>query len=238
MNQELFIFNISLFFFGIVELIISIILLIQILKSDKIARPFLNSVFIYFFLLTIANFQQVYYNIINFSDIVKTGELRIYTTFWVFLLTLSAPIYLTYEIEKLFFQGKSIISKKHIFTIISLLLFGYYLYIMFLEVIKDINFVNTFVLANYMFAIIPLLAFQVLLFIFAFLYLAIKTTEKYRTYSLFVSLGWLLNYAINTIVTLVETIAPILVIILLIPKLLGVIITAIGFYKLYMLKRI
>jgi len=237
LELELLIFNSSLFIFGIILIIISLILLRETIKSEKIARPFITSVFLYFFLLAIANIHQVYHNTINFENILQSMELRLYTTFFVYLLTITAPIYLTYEIEQLFFAEKKIFSKYHIFTFTSLVLYAVYITVMMLEIIRDINFINVFILSQFNLFMVPLIIFQVFFFTIAFLYLAIKTTEKYRRYSLMVSLGWLLNYAVNAIITFPPTIEPILVIILLIPKLLGVIITAIGFYKLYSLKK-
>ena len=235
MEQELIIFNWCMLAFGVIVSIICVILLRQVIKGDKIARPFLLSVLIYFALLAIANFQQVAHNTIYFDDIVASGELRIYTTFWVFLLTVTAPLYLTYEIEKVFLSDIKLGSKYHIFTILSLVLYTIYWYAMIIGVIIPNRF-SEFKFQDFFFEIGGLLGVQVLFFILSFLYVGIKTTGSYRTYSLMVSLGWLLNYAVNTIVTTVQAIQPIVVIILLVPKLAGVIISAIGFYQLYALK--
>lgn len=236
MEQELFIFNILFFLFSIVVLVISLFLLFKLIKSEKIARPFLLGVFIYFILLAIANFQQLFHNIIFFDIIVASGQLRIYTTFWVFLLTSVAPIYLIYETERLFFVKTKIGSKYHLFSLTSLILFIIYLIRMFIAVIHDASVIENFNVSDFTLVVIPLIFFQVTFFILVFLYLAIKSTDKYRLYALMVNLGWLLNYLVNLATTILPSISPIWVSILLILKCIGVIMVVIGFYSLYSLK--
>jgi len=238
MTQEFFLFNVFFLIFSIGVNIICLILLIQILKSEKVARPFLLSLLIYFLFLTIANYQQLGHNMLNFQEIANSpDQLRFYTTMFVFILTLAAPLYLIYEIEKIFFTGTKLVSKYHIFSIINFLLYLIFIIVISTTAVTNPNALIDFVLADYLFVIGLPLGLQLLFIVFTFLYVAIKSTGKYRIYSLLISLGWFLNYAMNTIVELTVAMPDIVVITLLIPKLIGMSMAAFGFYKLYALKR-
>lgn len=229
--------NAYLAVFGIVVLIICVFILIQIVKSESVAQPFLSSLLIYFLLLAIANFQQVGHNLLFFQQIIATTEpLRYYTTFFVYLLTLAAPIYLIFQIEKIFFQDSKIMSKYHLSSIVIIILFVVFLLnVLGFAVTIDIYVVINFRLLYFILVIIPLLGIEVLFVIIAFLYLGIKSKNEYRLYSLMVCIGWLLNYAANSVVT-VFNVSEITTLILFIPKLLGVVLTAYGLFKLYSLR--
>lgn len=237
MPQEILLLTILLAIFTIIVTGISIILLIQILKSEKEARGFLFNLFLYFLLLAIANIQQVIYNILNLETLILSPDLQIYTTFFVFLLTLAAPIYLIFQIEKIFFPNSKITFKYHLFAIIILILFIVFLIDVTYSAIIDMGVIINFQLMDFVLIAMPLLGLEILFILFSFLYLGIKSSGKYRQFSFIVSLGWLLNYAVNTVATLaLFSLLPSTIVILFIPKLFGVILTAWGLYRLYALK--
>ncbi len=236
MAAEIFLVTILLIAFTIIVAVICLFLLIQLLRADKEARPFLISLFFYFLLLCVANSLQVVYNILNYDILVAPSyDITFYTTFFVFLLTLAAPIYLIYQIEKIFFQSK-ILAKYHTFSLLNLILYIAFLGIVSFQAFNDISVITEFNFINYIFVAGALLGLQILFVICAFFYLGIKSTGRYRLYAIFIALGWLANYAANTLATLVTTLTPTVILALFIPKLIGVVLTAIGLYKFYALK--
>ncbi|MHA1278779.1 MAG: hypothetical protein ACTSQI_22075 [Candidatus Helarchaeota archaeon] len=236
MAVEIFLATMILIMFALVMAALCVFLLIQIVKSEKIALPFLLSLFIYFFLLCIANIQQVVYNFINMEALSLPSEpLVIYSTFFVYLLTLVAPIYLIFQIEKIYFPNSKLTAKIHIVTVLNVILFSAFVgYVSYLAssditIITDFNFIDFLLLGG------VLLGLQVIFVIIAFLYLGIRATGRYRLYAILVALGWLLNYGANTIAIL-GTLQSSVILLLLIPKLLGIVLTAFGLYRLYGLR--
>jgi hypothetical protein len=233
MATEIFLLTILLIVFAVALAVICVFLFNKIIKAEGVARPFLISLFLYFLLLCIANIQQVIYNFINMETLILPSEpLRVYTTFFVFVLTLASPIYLIFQIEKIYFPDSKITAKYHFATIINVILFvGFIGYVGYLAS-TDIAVITDFKIADFIFICGTLLGFEVLFVIVAFAYLAAKSGGKMKFYARIIWIGWLLNYGVN-IVTVLATLPPNVIIILLIPKLVGVAMTAIGLYRLY-----
>ncbi|MHA1293753.1 MAG: hypothetical protein ACTSQJ_13930 [Promethearchaeota archaeon] len=228
-----------LIIFTVLTTSICIILLIQIIKAEKIARPFLFSLFIYFFFLSVANIFQIIHNFNNFDLIINEfGINGIYTTYIVFTLTFAAPIFLIYQIEKKFFPDLKIHSKYHLFSLTSLILF----IIFNIIVVYSAAFLNYEIYPNFkigqnpaIFIVIPLFTLEFLYIIVAFFYLGYKSVGKYRKYAYFVSLGWLTNNIANVITTLFYVV-PSSQNLYFIAKFIGVIIVAYCLYSFYTLK--
>ncbi|MHA1267006.1 MAG: hypothetical protein ACTSRS_17340 [Candidatus Helarchaeota archaeon] len=238
MAAEIFLITILLIIFAIILGCICLYLAIQIKRSDPLARPFLLSLFLYFFLLCIANIQQAVHNFLNYDQLVLPDvKVTFYTTFVVFVLTLAAPIYLIFQIEKIFFPNSKIVAKVHLTTISNLLFFTTFLGIVSFQASEDITIITEFNFLDYFYVAGVLLAIQIIFVICAFLYLGIKAAGNYRLYALLIALGWLANYAANTVATL-AILTPTVILALFIPKLVGVIITAIGLFKLYALRTV
>lgn len=126
-------------------------------------------------------------------------------------------------------------AKYHLITILNLVLFVGFVVNVGVLAIGDIKTIINFNFMDYIFLGGGLLLIQILFVLFAFLYLGIKSTGKYRSYALLVSIGWLMNYAANTLATL-ATLSSTLILVLFVPKLIGVVLTAWGLYRLYALK--
>ena len=225
-----------LLIFSLLTALICMILIVQIKKSEKIARPFLSSLMIYFLSLTIANILQVLYNISNFNLIlVNIENLEIYSIYFVFLLTYFAPIYLIYQIEKKFFPEMKIQSKYHLFSILSLIIFVIFNIRVLVDVFSGMDIFAGFDLKNYLITTFMIFSLQLLYITFAFFYLGYKAMGKYRKYAILVSVGWIINNIANVITTLFYVIPssrPLYFIL----KYLGVIIVAYCLFKFYTYK--
>lgn len=236
MGAEILLITILLGIFAIILGIICAFLSLQIKRSEKLARPFLTSLLLYFLLLCIANIQQVIHNILNYDNLVPPSvTVTFYTTFFVFVLTLAAPIYLIFHIEKIFFPDSRLAAKYHLITLLNVVLFIAFVVNVGILAISDITVITDFDFMKFRFLGGGLLFIQVLFVIFAFLYLGIKSSGRYRTYALLVSIGWLMNYAANALATFLS-LSSTVILILFIPKLLGVILTSWGLYRLYALR--
>jgi len=236
-EQSLWVLTFLLVVFSFLMLIISIILFTQIMKSEKIARPFLKSLMLYFLLLTIANFFQIYYNLTHFPFILENQLIGMYTTYFVFLLTFAAPIYLIYQIEKIFFPNMKIQAKSHIFSMISLVLFILFNISVLVRAILGEEIFPIFTLMNYLIIVVPLFALQLFYIVIAFFYLGYKAIGKYRKYCYLISLGWFANHVANVIAVLFY-VYPSDQNLYFIVKIIGVLIVAYCLYNLYKLRTV
>jgi len=234
-EESLWLLTLLLIIFSILMAIICVILYVQIMKSEKVAKPFLKSFLFYFLILTIANFFQIYYNVTHFTFIIENNMIGMYTTYIVFLLTFAAPIYLIYQIEKIFFPNMKIQAKFHFFSMISLILLILFNIAVINDALLGEEIFPTFTLMNYIIIVAPLFALQLFYIVIAFLYLGYKAIGNYRKYSYLVSLGWFANHIANVIVVIFY-VYPSSQNLYFIAKIIGVVVVAYCLYKLYALK--
>ncbi|MHA1284451.1 MAG: hypothetical protein ACTSVV_12735 [Promethearchaeota archaeon] len=219
-----------------------IFLIIQTFKVNKIARRFLLSMAIYFLLMTLANLMQIFYYLekINIGKTGIEGKIGIYNSPISIIFGAFAPFYFIFQIEKHFFPKWTIFSKHHLISIILVILisliFGYFIYFQ----IRDPNFLfEEFEMRSLWFIIYPAWALVVLFIISTFLVFGIKTTNKYRFYSFMIFIGWTTNQLANIYIQLTDynLLTELVILIIFSLKYTGTILTALGFYRLYNLKR-
>ena len=226
--------SILLIIFTIILWIITGFLFIETSRAEKIARPFLTSLMVYFFLMSMCNLAQA---IAFLNGDYPVGDDSVYNNYISLLFIYSAPIYLISQVEKNYFQQFKPIAKYHIFSLTALILFIIFVLVTVIQGITDPSVFSGFSMLDYAFILYPLWAMNNFIILFAFMYLAIKTTEKYRMYSLLICVGWTLNQIFNTVLQLpfFERTNTLLTIVFLF-KYIGAIITALYLYKLYNLK--
>jgi hypothetical protein len=218
-------------------LFICLVLIIQIKKAAKLARPFLTSFLIYFIGLTFANIFQIYHNVSNFDYIVANQLIGMYTTYLVFILTFISPIYLIYQIEKIFFSNMKFQSKYHLISLTCIALFIVFNIRVISSAALGDSIYPDFKILNYIIFSTLLFGLELFYIVIAFLYLASKAVGKYRKYSIWVSLGWLTNNAANIIVIIGSVIVSSQNL-YFIAKIIGVLVFAYCLYSLYTLKEI
>ncbi|MHA1148725.1 MAG: hypothetical protein ACTSR8_10815 [Promethearchaeota archaeon] len=168
-----------------------IFILIQIRKKERIARPFLISLLIHFLLDLIGILFLFTYNttthfgeITDFSK-VETQIINFYLALAILLFVLS-PLYLIYNLEKICFK-KDAIREKHLLTKIQLICI----------VLMVLVIVSFPLLGILFYGIVTFI--QVFTFLFGFMYLSIRSTDKYRRNSLIIFSGYLGQFIINLI---------------------------------------
>ena len=219
--------------------VIAAFLLVQIKRAEKIARPFLFSLCIYFLFLTIANVFQM----LKYIEAYANGELYIYdqkvSSLMLTFFAAAAPLLLIFQIEKKFLAETKFFSKYHVFFVINII---DYTVIVISAIIMGINDpdslvnvgVNTF--GPY---VLPL-HIAVLLFVIAtFGLLGLKSTGKYRVYAFTIAIGWSINQILNAFHQFLpgEFLNDLTTTLIFIGKYMGMIITASGFYLLYSLQK-
>lgn len=221
--------------FTIILLIISVYISIKYFGAEKAARSYLISLFIYFFLMALVNLFQVIFLVLNPTIEYQLG---IYNNYIVVCLIYFAPIPLIYQIERLYFSEKKILSKFHVITLLVLGTFIIFMIWTLGIVINNPNYFQNFEMGGGDYRYLNYASWAIIVFFIclSFLYLAIKSSGKYRQYSLIIAIGWGINQVINAITQLLpyDTVLDfnILTIIFII-KFAGAIITAYGFFKLY-----
>ena len=103
--------------------IISLFLTIQLVKGEKIAKPFLLSLVIFFLAYAIANLFLT----LRYAGNLIDGNLIVYdqkaNSFFTNIGAVIAPILLTYQVEKRFLPDIKFLSKYHLFFILNLISF-------------------------------------------------------------------------------------------------------------------
>ena len=97
---DLLFLEVYLIIFTIILFAISIYILIKLLEAEKEARPFLRGLFLYFLLMALVNLIQSIVFMLNPSI---TYNLGVYNNYIVVCLIYFAPIFLIYQIERLYF---------------------------------------------------------------------------------------------------------------------------------------
>ncbi|MGV9197513.1 MAG: hypothetical protein ACOC44_05680 [Promethearchaeia archaeon] len=216
--------------------IISLFLRYQTINSPKVARPFLLSLTVYFFLMSMCNLAQA---IAFLSDLYPAGQDSVYNNYLSLLFIYGAPIYLISQVETNFFKDKELLSRYHIFSLTSLVLFIIFVVISLISGIAETSLFESFSMVDYWYILYPLWFMNNLIIVFAFFYLGVKTSENYRLYSFLISIGWTLNQIFNIslqIPWLERT--TLLLTVVFVMKYAGAIITAIFLYLLYNLKEL
>jgi len=244
--------SLLLIVFGIILTIIGTILIYQILKSEKIARPFLSSLMVYFFLMATCNFIQAWAFLVGeFPQEVGT----IYNNYFCVVAIYLAPLWLIYMTEKHYFPQIKLISKIHIFSLVLWIFIGAFFALSFIEMIPDpAQFLAEYQMMRYQTLAIMIWFLEVAIIIFVFAYLALQSTDKYRAYSVLIAIAWFLNQAMNLLLQLPEQGAQwglvggfentilhksaSFITVIFIFKYIGAIMTAYYLYKLYHLKEI
>ncbi len=191
---ELFnLYSFSIVLFSIAYGSLILFISYQVISREKVARPFLFSMLIYFALdlvgiifLYLYNFHTEFGTKLDLSQ--ERDLLLVGLQLCALLLFMVSPSYLIYNLEALVFKKKAI-KEKHVFTIIQIIFVG----IMILAIILYPNFI----LAALMYVSVSLI--QVIFFFAGFLYLTIKSTGKLRINSFLVLLGYIWQFVVNTI---------------------------------------
>ncbi len=220
---------IYLLVFSLLLVAIGIFIFIQYLKVEKVARPFLLGLFLYFFLMAGVNLIQMYEYLVNPAAIYLIG---IYNNYFAVIFIFIAPIPLIFQIEKTYFENK-LLARYHLGTLTILIITSIFLALTVPDAISDpTNFFSSFTMTGN-----PMNAINwgiiVISICTAFLYLGIKSSGKYRLYSLIIFVGWGLNQLINagSQLDLALNISFIFVV-----KITAAVVTAYGFIKLYNLR--
>ncbi|MHA1266644.1 MAG: hypothetical protein ACTSRS_15520 [Candidatus Helarchaeota archaeon] len=227
-----------LIIFGLILIFISGFVFFQYLKVEKIARPFLLGLWLYFIFMAIVNLSQAFAYFVNPSlleGLAASEVATIYRNYFSVSLIYIAPLLLVFQIEKTYFQFR-LFAKFHVITILIIVLD----LLFFIETIPTV-LNNPAVLDNFaLTGINPTTMnwFIIVSFIcMAFLYLGIKSTGKYRLYSLIIFASWAANQLINAFgqFTTYAALMQLMLIIFAI-KIMAAICTAYGFIKLYGLR--
>ena len=222
--------------------IISLFLTIQVVKGEKIAKPFLLSLVIFFLAYAIANLFLT----LRYTGNLIDGNLIVYdqkaNSFFTNIFAVIAPILLTYQVEKRFLPDIKIVSKYHIFFILNLISFCIIGTIAIVVLITNplLLFDPAFATRTFGAFILPFFSISNIFFMVAFAYLSIKSSGKYRSYTFIIGLGWLINQCGNLLHQFVDAslLNNITTTIFFMAKWIGTFMTAYGFYKLYTLKNI
>ena len=97
--------------FVLLMAIISLFLTIQLVKADKIAKPLLLSLVIFFLAYAVANFFLT----LRYYEALLQGNLVVYdqkaNSFFTNICAVIAPVLLTFQVEKRFLPDKKVFSK-------------------------------------------------------------------------------------------------------------------------------
>ncbi|NVM54391.1 MAG: hypothetical protein HWN66_11870 [Candidatus Helarchaeota archaeon] len=223
---------IYLLIFGIILIIIGTFIVVQYLKVEKVARPFLLALFLYFFLMALVNLIQMYIYFVDPSPFASQG---IYHNYFAVILIFFAPLALIYQIEKTYFKNK-LLAKYHLATLMIIIINIVFLVQTIPSAVTDPTFIDNFVMNDYTINIVNW-GIMVVAICGAFLYLGLKSSGRYRLWSFVIFFGWGGNQIINGVgqlspySTLVQLMTPIFII-----KIAAAIVTAFGFIKLYSLR--
>ena len=219
--------------------IISTFLLIQIIKAEKIARPLLFSLYIYFLFLTIANAFQM----LKYIEAYTLGQQYLYeqkvSSLMLSFFAAAAPLLLIFQVEKKFLVERKVFSQYHVFFLINLISLTVIIISAIIMGITDPTSLINVGVTTFGPYVLPL-HIAVLVFVIAtFGLLALKSTGKYRTYAFLIALGWTINQILNAFHQFLPgtLLNDITTTIIFIGKYIGMIITAVGFYKLYSLQK-
>jgi len=219
-------------------LVISLFILTQIIKVEKIARPFLISLFIYFLFLTIANFFQLlkYFEVLNTNPTIDDQKV---SSLMLTFFAAAAPLLLIFQVEKKFLIERKIFSQYHMFFLINMISLTVIIISAIIMGITDPTSLINVGVTTFGPYVLPL-HIAVLVFVIAtFGLLALKSTGKYRTYAFLIALGWTINQILNAFHQFLPgaLLNDVTTTIIFIGKYIGMIVTAVGFYKLYSLQK-
>ncbi|TFG01300.1 MAG: hypothetical protein EU540_04045 [Promethearchaeota archaeon] len=189
-------YDISAFCLFFVFGIITIFLLIQLRKADKIAKPFLLTMSIFFLCILIGQILIYIFNIATkFGTTITVGTPNPMQTIRItgYFLTIGGALPLIYVLERSMFQ-KSLIKEKHIVTIIQFLMV--ISLIIFDLLFLFFQFTDTPILLNIAF-IMGLIVTQALFFGGGFFLIGLRSSGEYRRNSLFVAFGYILRVLLN-----------------------------------------
>jgi len=200
MDENLLFFDMAKIIFICVYTVLVIFLLLQLRKMDKVAQPFMISLIIYFICVLVGDLFQYIYNRQTLyetkTNIPEYNFLYLLNLIGV-LMTIFGPLYLIYNLEKQAFK-KPIIREKHLITILQLVLI----------VLLGINFAALASMssqkqdstsADTIFLLFGgIILIQVLFFFAGFLFLSIKSSGIYRKYTLYISVGYIFQFCVNT----------------------------------------
>ena len=219
--------------------VIAAFLLVQIKRAEKIARPFLFSLCIYFLFLTFANTFQMF----KYIEVYAIGELYVYdqkvSSLMLTFFAAAAPLLLIFQVEKKFVVNIKIFSKYHVFFIINVIS---YILIVITAIIMGINDPTSLInvgVTTFGAYVLPL-HIAVLVFVIAtFGFLGLRSTGKYRLYAFTIAIGWSINQILNAFHQFLpgQFLNDITTILIFIGKYIGMIVTASGFYLLYSLQK-
>lgn len=219
--------------------VIAIFLMIQIIKVEKIARPFLFSLFIYFLFLTIANFFQLF----KYFEALAIGDLYIYdqkvSSIMLTFFAAAAPLLLIFQVEKKFIVEIKFFSKYHVFFIINVISYALIIITAIIMGINDPSSLINVGVTTFGAYVLPL-HIAVLVFVIAtFGFLSLRSTGKYRLYAFIIAFGWAFNQILNAFHQFLPGafLNDITTTLIFIGKYAGMIITAYGFYQLYSLQK-
>lgn len=232
--QNIFNLIIYLLLFSIILLIIGLFILREFFKVEKVARPFLRGLFIYFFIMTLVNIIQIVAYAVEGNPNHIAG---IYNNYFAVCLIYLAPLPLIYQIERTFFPERKVLAKYHLISLIILLLSIIFLALTIPKAIVNADFLKNFQMADYAVITYSNWGIIVIFICGAFLYLGLKSSGLYRRYSLIIFFGWGLNQIINGIGQILPyyTLLNLLILIFII-KIIAAAAAAYGFMKLYTLK--
>jgi hypothetical protein len=224
-----------LIIFTIILFAISGYIFLKLLKAEKEAFPYLRGLFIYFLLMALVNLIQSIIFMLNPSISYNLG---VYNNYIVVCLIYFAPVFLIYQIERLYFPEQKILSKYHIISLFVIVSFVIFLIWTGIEVIINPTLFQNFEMGAGLYRYLNYATwFVIVMFIcLSFLYLAFRASGKFRIFSIIISIGWGTNQVINAVTQLLafnRVIQLDILTIIFIIKFVGAITTAIGFFKLY-----
>ena len=219
--------------------VIAVFLMVQILKAEKIARPLLFSLFIYFLFLTIANTFQM----LKYIEAYTLGQQYLYdqkvSSLMLSFFAAAAPLLLIFQVEKKFLVERKIFSQYHVFFAINVISLAVIIISAIIMGITDPTSLINVGVTTFGPYVLPL-HIAVLVFVIAtFGLLALKSTGKYRTFAFMIALGWTINQILNAFHQFLPgaLLNDVTTTIIFIGKYIGMIVTAVGFYKLYSLQK-
>ena len=191
-------YNISFIVFLIIYGLLIIFLIIQYRQTQKLARPFIFSLILYFIFDSLARvvltFMYYIYEMEEYDALTADPTAALLMLLWVIFL-IFGPIYLIFILEKTI-VNKSILKDKHIFTIVQIILFITGILIIFSRQDPIITPQGLTLGTAFILLVIIL---QVMFFLTGFLYLSVKSTGEYRRNSLLIFFGYLGQFIVNAI---------------------------------------
>ncbi|MHA1293725.1 MAG: hypothetical protein ACTSQJ_13785 [Promethearchaeota archaeon] len=247
-------YDISIILFTLIYGFLVLFLIIQFNKVDRIARPFIFSLILYFLFDLVGNLLEYFYNTTTKFDTnienISLEQLEVLSFFNTigYLLVLIGPIYLIFILEKKSFN-KPIFKKYNIITILQIVLISLIIFVGIYFAIKyqDLDSIERsekalpFIAPLYALII----AIQVMFFSGGFLYISIKSTDKYRKNTFIIAFGYIWQFLINIFYAqLVLKLHSgdfagkidlffVLISLMILLRLIGLIVMSYGFLKLY-----